>query len=252
MLNRIFSIDSPKAIKAQSYGWLNAIHYMAPHDIAGVGNLCPRATPGCRALCLGLWSGQAGMVSANTTADQGNSVRASRKAKARRFMRDRAAYMRDVVRSLELLEHKAIRSRMKLCIRLNGSTDIAWEGVACERNGQRYRNLMEAFPHLQFIDYTKIASRFKRPLPPNYHLTLSRSELNEAECIEALRAGINVAVVFAGPRPEQWQGFPTIDGDKHDLRHLDPRGPRGTVIALSPKGRKAKRDKSGFVIRNAN
>jgi hypothetical protein len=34
-----------------------------------------------------------------------------------------------------------------------------------------------------------------------------------------------------------------------DLRQLDPRGARGVVIALSPKGRKAKRDQSGFVVR---
>jgi hypothetical protein len=53
--------------------------------------------------------------------------------------------------------------------------------------------------------------------------------------------------VFAGERPSAWQGFPTVDGDKHDLRHLDPRG--GFVVALSPKGRIAKKDKTGFVVR---
>jgi hypothetical protein len=41
---------------------------------------------------------------------------------------------------------------------------------------------------------------------------------------------------------------PVIDGDEHDLRHLDG---RGVVIGLSPKGPRAKHDKSGFVIRNA-
>jgi len=245
MQNRIFSTDSPKAVKSLGYGYLNAIHYMAPHDIAGVGNLCPRSTAGCRALCLGLWSGQASMVSRNTTQDQGNSVRASRKAKARRFMRDRAAYMRDIVRAIELAERKATRDKLTLCVRMNGSTDIAWEGVACERNGLRYRNLFEAFPALQFVDYTKIAARLKRALPVNYHLTLSRAETNEVECIDALGQGHNVAVVFRSARPATWHGFTVIDGDKHDLRHLDP---KGVVVGLSPKGRKAKRDRSGFVV----
>jgi hypothetical protein len=129
-------------------------------------------------------------------------------------------------------------------VRLNGSSDIAWEGIRLE-NGQ---NLFEMFPDVAFVDYTKIVSRFARKLPPNYHLTLSRSETNEAECLEALARGINVAIVFAR-KPATWHGFECIDGDEHDLRQLDPRGEHGVVIALSPKGSKAKRDQSGFVVR---
>ena len=244
MQNRIFSFTSPKAIKADAYGYLNAIHYMAPHDVAGAGNLCPRATDGCRALCLGLWSGQAGMVAGNSEKPQGNSVRKSRVQKARRFMRDRQVYLKDVVRSIELAEVKAKRMARKLCVRLNGSTDIAWESV--KYDGQ---SIIDRFSHVQFVDYTKISSRFRRPLPANLHLTLSRSESNEAECIEALSRGVNVAVVFAIAKPKTWNGFDVIDGDLHDLRHLDPRGFRGVVVALSPKGRKAKKDTSGFVVR---
>ena len=59
---RFFSLDSAKAIKAREYGYLNAINYMAPASTAGVGNLCPHASAGCLALCLGWYSGQAGMV----------------------------------------------------------------------------------------------------------------------------------------------------------------------------------------------
>jgi len=58
---RFFSTDSPKAAKATSYGWLNAINYMAPHRSGGAANLCPHASPGCIALCLGEHSGQAAM-----------------------------------------------------------------------------------------------------------------------------------------------------------------------------------------------
>src|SRR5262249_51577453 len=126
MQNHIFSFTSAKAIKALSFGYLNAIHYMAPHTLAGVGDLCPKASAGCRALCLGEHSGQAGMVKHD---DDMNSVRLSRRQKAKRFMHHRAEYMRDVVRSIELAELKANRSGKKLCVRMNGSTDIAWEGV---------------------------------------------------------------------------------------------------------------------------
>lgn len=244
MQNRIFSVDSAKAIKAQDYGYLNAIHYMAPSNLAGVGNLCVSATPSCIDLCLGWFSGQAGMVADDADI---NSVRKSRIDKARRFMRARKAYMADVVKSIELAMRAAARLSLILCVRMNGSTDIAWEGVACERDGKAYRNLMEAFPEVQFVDYTKIASRLLRKLPPNYHLTLSRTELNDAAVIAAVQSGHNAAVVFERV-PETWHGLRVIDGDKHDLRHLDP---KGVIVGLTPKGRKARRDASGFVVRNA-
>jgi hypothetical protein len=242
MRNRIFSIDSAKAVKAQAFGYLNAIHYLAPADLSG-HQLCPDASAGCTAICLGWHSGQAAMVG---HALAYNSVRQSRVDKARRFMRDRAAYMRDVVRSIELTIARAKRMGMKPCVRLNGSSDIAWEGIRVDG-----RNVFDMFPDVAFVDYTKNSRRFDRALPANYHLTFSRSETNEAQALELLSRGVNVAIVFAGPKPSFWRGFQTIDGDQHDLRQLDPRGARGFVIALSPKGSKAKRDKSGFVVRAA-
>ena len=244
MENRIFSFDSAKAIKAQSFGWLNAIHYMAPASLSGF-NLCPKASVSCKALCLGWTSGQAGMVAKD---DDMNSVRLSRLAKAKRFMKERKAYMVDVVRSIELGIKKANKLGMKLCVRMNGSTDIAWEGIACERAGVTYRNLMLAFPDIQFVDYTKIAKRLERDLPSNYYLILSRHEANDSDVVRIVSSGLgNAAVVFASV-PETWQGLTVIDGDKHDLRHLDP---TGVIVGLTPKGSKAKRDVSGFVVRAA-
>lgn len=244
MENRIFSVDSAKAVKAQSYGYLNGIHYMAPHRTAGVGDLCGHASAGCIALCLGLHSGQAAMVK-DATDLEGNSVRKSRADKARRFMRDRQAYLKDVFRAIELLVARADRMGMKLCIRMNGSTDIAWEGIHYQG-----KNVFDTFPDIDFVDYTKNPRRFNRPLPRNLHLTFSRSETNENDCVNLLNRGVNVAIVFE-TIPAEWNGFQVIDGDKHDLRQLDPRGARGTVIGLLPKGLKAKRDNSGFVLRNA-
>ena len=83
-------------------------------------------------------------------------------------------------------------------------------------------------------------------MPSNYHLTFSRSECNEAQCLEVMARGGNVAAVFAAP-PAQWNGRPVIDGDKSDLRFLDP---RGVVVGLTAKGALGKRDTSGFVIRD--
>ena len=238
MQNRIFSVDNPKAAKAKDYGYLNAIHYMAPHKLAGVGNLCGDASPGCIDLCLGQHSGAAIYYP---------SVIQSRIVKAQRFMKNRAYYMKDMSKAIAAARRKADASGLKLCVRPNGSTDLAWEGL----KGADGLSLVAAFPDTQFTDYTK---SFKRALahaqgklPANYHLTFSHSETNAAQCLTILAAGGNVAVVFANGLPETWNGFPVINGDLHDLRHLDP---KGVVVGLSPKGNRAKRDRSGFVVRN--
>jgi hypothetical protein len=251
--DRFFSVDSPKAIKAQALGWLNAINYMAPASTAGVGNLCPHASPGCLALCLGWYSGQAAMLSNAELETGSNAVRASRVRKAQLFMNDRSLFMLTMFRGIQSCQRKAKREKLKLCVRLNGATDISWEGVRFHD-----KTMLAAFPKVQFVDYTKNCKRMLRfcnhMLPNNYHLTFSRSETNESECLNVLRAGGNVAVVFdTGTKkrpilfPKTYLGYPVFDGDKSDLRHLDP---GGHVIALSPKGRKAQADSSGFVVRS--
>lgn len=230
---RFFSVDNPKARKAQQMGWLNAINYMAPHRLAGVGNLCPNASAGCIALCLGEHSGNAALYPA---------VMQSRIRKARYFMTDRKAFLAEMAQHIAAARRSAAKAGLKLCIRLNGATDLAWEGIA--------PHIFADNPTVQFVDYTKSPTRAlahaRGQLPRNYHLTFSRSETNEAQCLEVLAAGGNVAVVSSQPMPQTYLGAPVIDGDKSDLRHLDP---RGAVVWLSPKGRKAKRDQSGFVVR---
>ena len=189
-----------------------------------------------------------------------NSVRKSRKEKALRFVKERPAYMRDVVRSINGVVRKASRMSLKPCVRLNGSQDIPWERIRItaawaitypELLPHVGKSLPEAFPEIQFVDYAKDHTRFDRVLPANYHLTFSRSETNESKALELLARGVNVAVVFAGKSlPQTWNGFQVVNGDEHDLRHLDPRGTPGFVIGLSPKGQKAKKDQSGFVVRD--
>lgn len=259
---RMFSIDSPKAIKSRDYGFLNAILYLAPHAIAGAGNLCPHASAGCKAACLGFYSGQASMV--KNDADL-NNVRKSRILKAQEFMRNRAAFMRAVAIDIARNNARAVAADLRLAVRLNGSSDIAFEGVALVLSVEDarainkaargslnvtpgfYRSLFALFPAIQFLDYTKNPLRMPRALPPNYHLTFSRSETNDAQARAVLASGGNVAAVF-DKLPASYAGVPVIDGDKHDLRFLDP---KGVIVGLTPKGRKAARDASGFIIRNA-
>lgn len=251
----LFSTDSAKAAKASGFGYLNAIHYVAPHQSGGVGNLCPKASEACIALCLGKYSGQAAMVSdlENGT----NVVRESRKLKAQLFMTNRAEYMNRLARDIIRLDLKATREGLKLCVRLNGSSDIVWERISFEIDAKtakalrmpgmagRIWTLPRLFPAIQFVEYTKLPGRLGKA-PDNVDLTLSYSAENAADCVNALMSGHNVAMVFAGGLPESFAGFPVIDGDKHDLRHLDAKG--GYIVGLSPKGAKAKRDTSGFVV----
>lgn len=249
---RFLSADNPKAAKASGFGYYNAINYMAPHTSGGVGNLCSHASTGCIQLCLGEHSGQAAMS---------EMVRDSRKRKAEYFMRERAAFMSEFIFHIAKAYATATDAGLKLCVRPNGSTDIAFEGVAFEASADlaatvtkitghefragKHRNVFEAFPYIQFVDYTKNPKRFDRALPPNYHLTFSRSETNERDSKAVLERGFNVAIVFSNRSPATYFGRKVVSGDEHDLRHLDP---RGVVIGLTPKGHRAKRDTSGFVV----
>lgn len=252
---RLFSVDNVKAAKAAGYGYLNAIHYMAPHTLGGAGNLCSHASWQCIALCLGQYSGQAGMVS-DLERDT-NPTRESRALKARLFMTQRGDYMNRLARDIVKLDAQAAREGLTLCVRLNGSTDIVWERVSFAIDAKtakalrlpdysgRVMTLPQIFPAIQFVEYTKNPTRLGKA-PRNLDLTLSYSGENAAACVDALLSGHNVAMVFHGGLPASFAGFPVIDGDKHDLRHLDAKG--GYIVGLTPKGRKAKKDTSGFVV----
>ena len=62
---------------------------------------------------------------------------------------------------------------------------------------------MQWFNGVQFYDYTKITKRALAfatgDTPENYHLTFSKTENNDADCIKVLEAGGNVAVVCSLP-----------------------------------------------------
>jgi hypothetical protein len=127
-------------------------------------------------------------------------------------------------------------------VRLNGTTDIRWELI---KIGDY--NIFESHPDVQYYDYTKIPNR-KVSDYSNYHLTWSYSAANakyEEKFWEVIRNGMSVAVVFRKPIDmTTWRGYKVVDGDKDDLRFLDP---KQSIVALYAKGR-AKKDTSGFVV----
>lgn len=210
-----------KTVKGEKFGWQTFILYLAPH-IASGRNVCPWASKGCAAACL-------------NTAGRGamKSVQDARLRKTRWFFEDREGFMKALESDIDAAAKLAMRNKMKPCIRLNGTSDIGWERV------------IASFPTMQFYDYTKSKDRILAPVPANYHLTFSRSEENEADALDVLSHGKNVAVVFSSSDlPEHWNGYGVIDGDESDLRFLDE---DNVVVGLKAKG-KARQDTSGFVV----
>jgi len=66
--------------------------------------------------------------------------------------------------------------------------------------------------------------------------------------------GMNVAVVFADYLPEQYpigdDMLPVIDGDEHDFRFGDYEiYDHRVVVGLVAKGKEARQDETGFVVR---
>jgi hypothetical protein len=215
--------------------WTTYILHLAPANLSGY-NVCPAASPGCKAACL-------------NTAGRGrfDATQAARIRKTRLFFEDRLEFMRLLFKDIEAAVRKAKRTGQRLAVRLNGTSDIDWENVSCPSWAGIKRNVFEAFPDVLFYDYTKRPERVAKCAGiANYHLTFSRSEVNDVVVGRLAKASpVNVAVVFGGATlPAEYLGRPVIDGTLTDLRFLDP---KGVVVGLLAKG-KAKKDESGFVL----
>lgn len=219
-------------------GWNTSILYLAPADIAIKGkSVCPGSTAGCRAACL-FTAGRGAM----------NSVHTARVRKTKLYWKRPAKFAALLVADLNRLVGRQARTGIKQAVRLNGTSDIAWESFAVTRNGVEYAGVPQAYPELQFYDYTKLPARAIKfqvggaLWPRNYHLTFSQSEIRVARAVN-LAAALNTAVVFSS-LPTHYNGRTVIDGTLHDMRFLDP---PGVIVGLLPKGR-AKHDDSGFVV----
>jgi hypothetical protein len=226
MTFQLLSVESDaKTKKGSKEGVLTGVLYLAPAKEAdGIHDLCAMATDECRFACL-YGSGMAGIFP---------SIKAARIQKTLLYLNDRITFVALLRADIHLLIHKATERGMIPAVRINGTSD----------QPQLARELAEAFPTIQFYDYTKIPAPWKRTLP-NYHLTFSFSGKNLADCMAALAHGINVAVVFPDAHfPATWQDRPVINGDASDLRFRDA---IGVVVELKAKGEARKLTAGGFV-----
>jgi hypothetical protein len=241
--------------------------HLAPHKLSG-HNLCASASPGCIVACLNL-AGHGGIgIGSHAARIRGvsNSVQEARMRRSRLWFADRPLFLSQLVRDIELALTHARRARLRLAVRLNGTSDVPFELYPVVRKGRLYPHIFAAFPRVQFYDYTKRIKRLrdhaggKRILPHNYHLTFSLSETNRADAAAALAMGFNVAAVFRDrDRVEvaMRDGYAlegvrrdVIDGDESDLRYKDQaaHGEPGRIVGLYAKGAQGKRDASGFVL----
>lgn len=225
---QLLSINADaKTVKGVKTGYLTGIMYLAPASISGV-NLCPGSSAGCRASCL-FFAGRGIFY----------SVMRARIVKTLAYLADKPRYITSVKRSIDKLIVKAKNQGLIPVVRLNGTSDIAWEWNS---------NIIQSYPSVQFYDYTKIVRRMFFTLPTNYHLTFSLSEDNERHAWAVLENGGVVAAVFNGGLPKEYLGYPVHDADKNDLRFLDK---PGSIAGLYPKA-KAKKDKTGFSVQLTN
>jgi hypothetical protein len=173
-----------------------------------------------------------------------NAVQAARAAKTAFFRENQRAFMLSMAADVWSHARRAEKLGLIPLVRPNGTSDIPFENILIDG-----RTIFQLFADVQFYDYTKHPSRnLAGKTAGNYDLTYSFSAITPKPIsIKGLtnRHNQRTAVVFQKQAdiPESFRGWPVVDGDDTDVRHIEP---AGVVVALYAKG-KAKRDAGGFV-----
>ena len=212
------------------------ILYLAPYNQNAAGvNLCPKASKGCAAACL-FQAGRGAFT----------SVQNARINKTNFYINDKSLFVKKLAGEIIKETAKAKKKGEQIAFRLNGTSDQDFVYLLKKYAGL---NIEDLAPVSIFYDYTKILGKAKKYIGhQNYIVTFSRAEDNEAEALAALNMGANVSAVFSDQLPTHYKGFKVVDGDASDLVMLNN---TGVILGLKAKGRKAKEDKTGFII-NSN
>lgn len=245
---KLLTKGNPKTLKSTGLGYLTFIMHLAPANLSGY-EVCQYRTRECTALCLNT-AGRGGIFKPGETS---NKIQRARIRRTKLYFESRSEFLNLLVSEIEIACLYAMRVQKKRqglvpCIRLNGTSDIAWEYHPVFRGGELYRNIFAAFPEVDFYDYTKQPLARRDTAIPNYNLTFSYAEsiANHLNASHWLMRGFNVSAVFDSANfPETFLGRPTINGDESDLRFLDR---KGVIVALKAKGHSAKRAKTGGFI----
>ncbi len=248
---KLLSTGNPKVLKGIKQGYNTYILHLAPAKLSG-HEVCPKRTVGCTDSCLNT-AGRGGMFKRGEVT---NVIQQARIRKTKLFFADRDAFMALLVKDIQLAIKQSERLGLIPVFRLNGTSDLSWEKYPVRKSsGYYYANIFEAFPNVQFYDYTKVLGRKVKGIK-NYHLTFSAADGNDNDVYAAAKQGYNIATVLGIKKTVAMPKFysiatnygvdmemPVFNGDESDLRFLDP---KGVIVGLYAKG-KAKKDTSGFV-----
>ncbi len=209
--------------------YLNDNMYLLPKD----KSICPlQVQAGCKEGCLNT-AGLGGVYS---------SIQKARLRKTLLYQNEYDTFMTLLFKDIEKFINYCFKKGKKPALRLNGLSDIQWEH---KTHGNM--TVFDAFPDVQWYDYTKLPNRKVSHLD-NYHLTWSYSEADGKYADYWDTVKHNKAVVFnikpKQPLPKTFKGVKVIDGDLHDMRFLDE---DNVVVGLRAKG-KARKETNGFVM----
>ena len=247
---KLLTLDNPKVAKGGKRGEVTAVLHLLPAReyarlaalngdvVQRVTNLCPWAGS-CEASCLNT-AGRGGIpMNRYEGRAFANNVQHGRYKRTRLYDHSPDAFRAQLERDMATVAAWAASLDLTVSFRLNGTSDVHWEGV--------FPGLAVPAAAVRY-DYTKDPRRgFEGTVDGvRYTYSLDKGAQREALAKRILAAGGNVAVVFnvkpGKPVPATWRGFPVVDGDETDLRHMDP---PGHVVALRAKG-KARADRTGF------
>jgi len=190
---------------------------LAPADMSGEYDACTWRTEACTTACVLATAGKSVFP----------SVIRGRTAKTKVLGQEPQAF-------ITLLAHEIAEQTRRhgpIDCRLNVASDLRWERIA-----PRLFDL----PDVRWYDYTK-APKAQRALGQETYdklvFSLSEASHSQAEALEWLRSGGNVAVVFDTKKghalPTTFAGFAVVDADTSDSRVDDP---AGVVVGLRAKG----------------
>ena len=223
-----------KTQKSEKTAALVASHQLSPATESipfGGVHMCAEASDGCMGGCLK----NSGM----------NVMPTHLSARVRRtlyWLRQPEQYHHQLNKELQAHARKAERLNLEAWARPNTLSDQPELAIRC----------CEDNPDMKFYDYTKRLKWWTKNLhrqPSNYFLVLSRSETNHDRWLQLMNTNEWVgAVVFDGPMPSTWHGFPVVDGTTDDSVWLSPPGTIRGLKLIGTNEAKRKARESGFAI----
>lgn len=205
--------------------------FLAPANVSGY-EMCLWRTEDCTRLCLNC-AGKGSL----------SSVQQARIRKTQRLVQYPVGFFNNLVAEMLRATNKHNGSPITPVLRLNGTSDLPWDQVCPE--------LFGFFGSLgwRFYDYTKSAQRAHMQPWDN---TFSYSGYNWSACEMLLQSSkARVAMVFdtkrGKPLPTSYRGYTVIDGDKDDLRFLDP---TGVIVGLRYKRVPGGNTNSPFIVKS--